>query len=196
MRSPFLVLLHSPLATVEQWGRLPEELREAGVRCAAVEVNDDDQPPYAARYIARASLEIAKAAPEAPLLLVAEGAAGALVPQVGGAQRAAHRPVAGYVLVDALLPQPGVATRADLRAAQLPGTTEDPRPARPRPPEFFTEPLPLVADWPDAPCGYLLTTEHYRPCARMARMRGWPVVDRPTAASSPAGALLELAAHM
>jgi hypothetical protein len=164
-----VVLLHSPLGTVADWGSLPDDLADRGVETVAVTVTDDDRPPYAARYVARAALEVAAAAPQRPLLLVAAGAAGPLVPAVAAAQRAAHRQVAGYLLVDALLPQSGTPTRAELAAAQQ---HEDP-PVRP--PDFFTEPLPMTADWPDAPCGYLRTGDAYAHPARLAELRSWPV---------------------
>ncbi|WP_068756140.1 hypothetical protein [Thermobifida cellulosilytica] len=163
------VLLHSPLGAAADWGSLPDDLAARGVETVVVAVTDDDRPPYAARYVARASLQIAAAAPARPLLLVAAGAAGPLVPAVAAAQRAARRTVAGYLLVDALLPQPGTPTRAELAAAQQ---HLDP-PVRP--PDFFTEPLPMTADWPDAPCGYLRTGDGYAHSAHLAELRSWPV---------------------
>ncbi|TDQ52940.1 hypothetical protein [Actinorugispora endophytica] len=166
---PCLVLLHSPLGSAADWGSLPRALAGLGAEVLVAEVADDDRPPFAARYVARAALEIAAAAPAGPILPVAAGAAGPLLPAIGAAQRAAHRAVAGYVLVDALLPQPGTPTRAELAAAQH---HLDP-PVRP--PEFFTEPLPPGADWPDAPCGYLRTGDGYAHAARLAGMRSWPV---------------------
>lgn len=46
---------------------------------------------------------------------------------------------------------------------------------RPRAEGFFTEPVPVPADWPDAPCGYLQLSSAYGASARRARARGWPV---------------------
>lgn len=48
---------------------------------------------------------------------------------------------------------------------------------RPRGRDFFLEPLPCPPDWPDAPCGYLKLSAAYDGPARVARSRGWPVVD-------------------
>ena len=48
---------------------------------------------------------------------------------------------------------------------------------RPRGLDFFTEPLPVAADWPDAPCGYLRLSAGYAQPMRSARSRGWPVVE-------------------
>jgi hypothetical protein len=45
---------------------------------------------------------------------------------------------------------------------------------RPRGLAFFTEPLPAVAGWPDAPCGYLRLSAVYDRWAEAAAARGWP----------------------
>ena len=45
---------------------------------------------------------------------------------------------------------------------------------RPRGLEFFTEPLPAAAGWPDAPCGYLRLSVVYDRWAEEAAARGWP----------------------
>jgi hypothetical protein len=48
---------------------------------------------------------------------------------------------------------------------------------RPRGRDFFTEELPFPGDWPDAPCGLLRLSDAYAGPARVARSRGWPVVE-------------------
>ncbi|PSK96318.1 hypothetical protein CLV63_112203 [Murinocardiopsis flavida] len=186
------VLLHGPGRAASGWDAVAAELLRRGRSPLAPAIGDDDRPPYAARYVARASLEIAAAAPDTPLLLVAAAGAGPLLPPIAAAQRAARRPVAGYALVDALLPQPGGTDRAGLVAAQVPaglpeedGTAARPAAgglavagaAAPRPPDFYTEALPPAPDWPDAPCRYLLTDPRFAACARLAGLRGWPVSD-------------------
>jgi hypothetical protein len=187
--APLLALLPDPLAPAGAGDALAAELTARGARAAALRAAAD-RPPYAAGYVARACLEVARHAGSAtPVLLVAAHGAGPLLPAVGAAQRAAHRPLAGYLLHDALLPQPGTPTRADLPAAQGPAAE-----VGEAPPGYAAEPLPAVADWPDAPCGYLLTDDRYARCAGLARLRGWPVADRPGGAA--ADALLELAARL
>jgi hypothetical protein len=55
------------------------------------------------------------------------------------------------------------------------------RSLRPRGQDFFTEPLPFPsgeAEWPDAPCAMLQTSDGYAAPARSARSRGWPVLER------------------
>lgn len=50
---------------------------------------------------------------------------------------------------------------------------------RPRGRDFFLEPLPCPPDWPDAPCGFLKLSAAYESPARVARSRGWSVLDAP-----------------
>ncbi|NKZ06863.1 hypothetical protein [Actinomadura latina] len=147
-----VVLLHAPNATSASWGDLPEMLRSYGLDVVAPDVPDATGP----RYIARLSLIITAADPAVPLILVAHGAAGPLLPGIALAQRAAHRPIAGFVFVDADLPRRG---RHDHEAPQ--------------------DTLPTAPDWPEAPCGYLRTqSDHLHDEARReAGLRGWRVTD-------------------
>ncbi|MFI0448158.1 hypothetical protein [Actinomadura sp. 6N118] len=165
-----LVLLHAPSSSAAAWGDLPEMLRSYGMDVVTPDVTESGT-----RYVARASLIIAATAPTSPLVLIAYGAAGPLLPAVALAQRAAHRKVGGYVFIDAELPRP-----------QREHDHEDP-------------PAPVPADWPDAPCGYLRTNgaepDEHRQAMREATLRGWPVVEhRPPAAV--AQALSELIATL
>ncbi|MGW9350893.1 hypothetical protein [Nocardiopsis flavescens] len=186
------VLLPPTLGRPTRLPALGGGLPAAGVTPVRVAVAGDGLPPHAARYVAAASLEIRRLVPpDAPTALVAEGDAGPLAGALGAAQRAAHRPVFGYVLVDALLPQPGTATRADLDRTQNPQGTPPPPVADGEPAGYRTETLPPSADWPDAPCGYLLTDPARAHAARLARMRGWAVREcAPREASGVLAALL------
>jgi hypothetical protein len=74
---------------------------------------------------------------------------------------------------------------------------------RPRGLEFFTEPLPAAAGWPDAPCGYLRLSAVYDRWREAAEARGWPTASLDAAHFHPlvdadgvAAALLELLARM
>jgi hypothetical protein len=44
---------------------------------------------------------------------------------------------------------------------------------RPQPRRFWTEALPAVSGWPDAPCGYLELSPHYAAASARAREQGW-----------------------
>ena len=203
-----LVLLHSPFVTAQTWGELPSVLAQLGHAVVVVEVVDDDHPPYAATYVARAAQQIGRAAPAAPLVLVGHSGAGPLLPQVGESQRAARRPVAAYVFLDATLPRAGASrldllhardealahqTRAELeRGALAPTWTDADLSAsgldahqrvtalaalRPRGLAFFEEVVPSPGDWPDAPCIYVQTSAGAAGVARLARLRGFEVVE-------------------
>lgn len=170
-----VVLLPPTLRTPFSLPRAAEELTAQGHTPVFPEIPDDDTAPHAARYVARASLEVNRlVGADSRTVLVAEGDAGPLLGAVGAAQRAAHRPVLGYVLVDAPLPQPGSPTRDDIsRNQELTGLP--PKPGEPD--SYSTERLPTVPDWPDAPCGYLLSDRAYAHPAHLAGMRGWEVRD-------------------
>jgi hypothetical protein len=206
-----LVLVHSPLTGPQAWGRLPEVLRARGHEVVVVAVHDDDRPPYAARFVARAALQLRTSVGTRPTVLVGHSGAGKLLPLVGAARRAARAPVAGYVFLDAGLPAARPASRADLlrsegmddpdefvaglaAGATFPTWTDDDLrelvpddelraglvgALRPRGHDFFTEPMPVAPDWPDAPCGLLRLSPAYDASARQARQRGWPVLDGP-----------------
>ncbi|WP_199487208.1 hypothetical protein [Actinomadura spongiicola] len=149
-----MILLHEPNATAAAWGDLPEMLRSYGLDVVAPDVPDATGP----RYIARASLTITATDPAPPLALAAHGAAGPLLPGIALAQRAAHRPIAAYVFIDADLP----------RLGRHPDPEND---------------LPMPPDWPEAPCGYLRTptdrdtAPDHDQAIREARLRGWQVTE-------------------
>ncbi len=124
MTAVAVVLLHSPLTGPSAWGPLAEVLRERGHAVVVVDVTDDDDPPYAARYVARAALQVAAVAPAHPLLLVGHSGAGPLLAQVGATQRAARRRLAGYLFLDAGLPRTRPATWLELMETELMETEE------------------------------------------------------------------------
>jgi pimeloyl-ACP methyl ester carboxylesterase len=206
------VLVHSPLTSAAAWGDLPSVLRERGHHVAVVDVADDDAPPFAARFVARAALQVREQAGDRPVLLLGHSGAGYLLPLLGAARRAARAGVAGYVFLDAALPPARPTSRLDLMRAEVPdgsveelaamlaagGTFPDwtdtdlralvPDQAaraallgslRPRGENFFADPVPVVADWPDAPCGLLRLSPAYDGALRLARLRGWPVLEGP-----------------
>jgi hypothetical protein len=229
------VLLHSPLTGPAVWGRLPTLLREHGYDVIVVNVQDDDEAPFAERYVTRAAAEISAAQPAHPTVFVAHSGAGPLLPPIAGSLPGDQRPPAGYVFLDAGIPGAGNPSRLDLlreedphlaadflnsleAGARFPAWTVDEladivpklddridlvNSLRPRVRDFFTEPLPALGEWPDAPCGYLRTSAAYDHWVRIAEQRGWPVVHRDlghfAALASPEvtlNTLLELTARM
>lgn len=197
MRPGTLALCHSPLTTSAAWGGLPAELSRRGLLTRVLDVHHDERPPYAATYVAQAARQLAEADLAQPLVLVGHSGAGPLLPQIGSARRAAHRPVGAYVFLDASLPRAGSVTRLELlhtedhpfaheltelldRGGRFPDWDDEAllALARPRGRDFFTEPLPHPDEWPDAPVAYVRTSDPYLWHAKVARGRSWPVVER------------------
>lgn len=164
-----LILLHPPHATPAVWGDVPELLRSHGHDVITPDVREEG----GMRYVARASLVIAAAGPTAPLVLVGQGTAGPLLPAIAAAQRAAHRAVGGYVFVDAELP-----------ARRIPATGHGHG-------HGPADAVPVSADWPEAPCGYLSTAGDRIPQIRQARLRGWRVTTLATKAAAPLAVALD-----
>ena len=112
--APVVVLVHSPLTGAAEWGSLPSVLRARGRGVVVVDVRDDDSPPYAAKFVARAALQVRAAAGDSPVVLVGHSGAGYLLPLLGAARRAARAPVLAYVFLDAGLPPAAPTTRLEL----------------------------------------------------------------------------------
>lgn len=207
-----VVLLHSPLTTAAVWGEVPSLLRSRGHDVVVPEVLDDDDPPFAARYVGAVARTLQAQLGSGPCVLVGHSGAGPLLPQVGFARHAAQARVDGYLLLDAMLPRvPRAATRLELlhleddafahqldeqlrTGGRFPDWTDEglaeilPDPGmrrvvltsmRPRGLDFFIEPLPQPADWPDAPVAYLQLSAAYDQAAATARLRGWTVTSLP-----------------
>ncbi len=200
-------LIHSPLVSPFSWAATAAAL---GRRGHAVLVPDlRDAPgggPYWQQHAnsAAAGLSAAGDGPlvlAAPLILAAHSGAGALLPAI---RRALGRPVAAYVLVDAVMPGGGASrlegfgtpeeigafrahlegggmfpawTEADLRTVvpEAQSRARLVRELRPKGLDYWTEPIPAAEWWPDAPGAYLRFTETYRADADRARALGWPV---------------------
>jgi hypothetical protein len=157
-----VVLLHATGSSAAAWGDLPGALRLDGPDVIVPDVPEDAGP----RYVARAALAISAAVPVAPLLLVARGDAGPLVPGVALAQRAAHRKIGGYVFLDADLPRPATAVQQHDHGE--PSVTAVPS-------------VPIPPDWPEAPCAYLRTADagpETGGALTEARLRGWTVTEQ------------------
>jgi hypothetical protein len=108
------VLLHSPLTGPVAWGQLPTRLRKHGYDVIVINVQDDDEAPFAERYVTSAAGQISVADPALPTVFVAHSGAGPLLPAVAANLPAAWRPPGGYILLDAGIPRTGQPSRLDL----------------------------------------------------------------------------------
>lgn len=117
--SASLVLAHSPLTDATAWGRLPDVLRARGHDVVVLDVRDDDAPPFASRYVARAALQARDALGDRAAVLVGHSGAGYLLPLLGAARRAARARVSAYLFLDAGLPPARPASRLDLLRVEV-----------------------------------------------------------------------------
>lgn len=206
---PAFVLLHSMLLGPSTWAPVAARLAASGAVAVVpsfVDVADLDDPPFWPRVAATVDDALTRLPPHQPVVLVAHSNAGLLVPAV---VRAARRPVAGCLFVDASLPartRPTPAATAERLAflrtlatgGRLPQWTtwwsEDDvarlfpdrrtrstvAAEQPRLPlSYYEQQLPVPAGWDRRPCGYLLFGPPYDRMADEARERGWDVDELP-----------------
>jgi pimeloyl-ACP methyl ester carboxylesterase len=145
--TPMLVLLHSPLVGPLTWQPAAASLRAAGYRVAVPSLTGvvDTGPPFYRKLAGRVAETIRQADPTGAVVLVGHSGAGALLP---AAAEAAGVPLAAVVLVDAILPHPGVSwleTAPPALREQLAGLARDgqlPPWHQWFPPEVVTQLLP------------------------------------------------------
>lgn len=192
MRPGTVVLVPGPLDPPDWWAGIAVELGRSAHHVVSPQVIAA-APPYAVGWVAGAARPLHAAELPQPMVLVAHGTAGPLLPALARTQRAARRQIAGYVFVDSALPRQGRQSHLDLLRAADPDAADrlhddlhdTSRQPGSRPPaadhEFWTEPLPPAIDWPDAPCAYIRTGTPdpaigpTRWWARSAARRGWTV---------------------
>jgi pimeloyl-ACP methyl ester carboxylesterase len=198
-----LVLVHSPLTGPLVWEPAEAELQHRGVRATIPDVADHPSGtgPFWRQHAGSVARTLRGAGDE-PLVLVAHSGAGQLLPAIAAAVGSR---VAGYVFVDAGIPEDGKSRLDQMReedpesareleahlrsGGRFPEWTDeqlrDVVPAdglrrglieqlRPRPIEFFTEPIEVPAAWPEASCGYVRLSPPYDPVLARAVASGWP----------------------
>lgn len=201
-----VVLVHSPLVGPFTWSLVAQRLQTLGGLDVLVPTLTDSgvaPPPYWQQNAACVQQALTSIHEDRPLVLVGHSGAGPILPVLA---QAAHRPMTGYLFVDAGLPHPRQShldemeasvpafaqeLRQDLaKGSRFPQwTDEDLREdlpggsirrrvlteMHPHSLSYFEEVLPDMPGWPDAPCGYVLFTEGYRPFLEQAERAGWPV---------------------
>jgi pimeloyl-ACP methyl ester carboxylesterase len=181
------------------------ELRRRGFEAVVPELpaNKDEQLPYW-QQDASAVAEVIKSLPgDRAFVLVGHSGAGMLLPAIR--QLAERQPAGyifadagipndGKSRLDLLkleLPEVGEMVEQPLREGErLPQWSDDDLSMvvadagtrrvilgelRPQGLAFYTEPIPVFAGWPDAPCAYLQFSQGYDHSAAQARQMGWPV---------------------
>jgi hypothetical protein len=197
------VLVHSPLVGPSTWERVAAALRRRGALATVPALAEPGQGEPFWRGHARAAVAALAVAPDGPVVLAGHSGAGPLLPAVrAAAGRAvaaylfvdAGLPADGQTRLGALAGEdPALADEFDRHlgaGGRFPEWTDEelagevPDPAwrrrvlaelRPRARPFWTEPLPVPAGWPDAPCAYLRLSAGYLVPARQAGELGWPL---------------------
>lgn len=124
-----LVIALLPGLPGEQWSwrEIAAELAAYGFHVHIVEEcaadGTENELDLAGLWVAHCALQLARDEGRPPVLLVAQGAAGRMLSALGFSQRASRRRVAGYALVEAELPKPGVQDWPDAPVTYI-GTKE------------------------------------------------------------------------
>ena len=192
-----VVLVHSPLVGPFTWSLVAQRLQAVGVDVLVPTLTDrgETPPPYWQQHAASLQQALTLVPQERSLVFVGHSGTGPLLPVLA---QAAWRPIKAYLFVDAGLPHPGKTQLEEmpeeLRRLLAAGerfpnwSDEDLREelpdgqvrqqvlaqVQPRSLSFFEEVMPDVPGWPDAPAGYLLFTQGYRPYLEQAKRAGWP----------------------
>jgi hypothetical protein len=196
------VLVHSPLVGPTTWSLVADELGTRGVSVALPTLYQDEGAPYWRLHAEAVAAQVADAGrplvlvghsgacPLLPAIGTAiDGTISAyvlvdgdlpLAPGTGGSRLDLLRE-ASPALADelaALLAAGGSFPTwgdDDLRE-EIPDQRLRARvvaEVRPQPREFWTEQLPAIPGWPEAPCGYLELSPHYAAASTRARDKGW-----------------------
>ena len=199
------VLIHSPLVGPLTWSRVAAELQSRGqdVLVPILEDSPQSTDPFWMQHAESVSRSLADFPRDTPLRLVAHSGAGPLLPVIRGSiANPIHAyvfvdagiPRAGASRLDLMKSEdPEWAAQFEqelIRGARFPNwSLEDLKEAlpdeslrrqmvaelQPRGLGFFTEPIPVFDNWPDAPCIYIQFSQAYDQPAALALEKGWIV---------------------
>lgn len=193
-------LVPSPFLGPSCWAPVASELIARGNSVLIPTPVDAGVPPYWPQHAAAAAIAVPRVE---HVILAGHGGAGPLLPAIADAAHCdvgvylfvdANLPAHGVTRIDLLRTadlQLGAQVDQLLRAggrhpewtdAELREAIPDRRAReavlaelKPRRREFFLEPLPVPAGWPDARCAYLRLSQAYEGAAARAEGMGWPV---------------------
>lgn len=199
------VLLHSPLVGPFTWEPVQKVLVEQSFQAMVPAVWDDPDSnlPFWQQHADSVAKDIAQLPAQQKTVLVAHSGAGPLLPAIR--QQLNHAifsyvfvdagiPRAGLSRLDLMKLENSEGAeqfhQSLLQGEVFPPWTENDLKEiipdaesrqklvdeiRPRSLPFFTEPIPVQAGWPDAPCIYMKFSEAYEWDATQAKQAGWPV---------------------
>ena len=198
-------LIHSPLVGPFTWQPVDRVLRSHGLNSIIPALLDhpNSSLPFWQQHVESVARDLARLPQTESIVLVAHSGAGPLLPAVR--HELAHSicayvfvdagiPTGGLSRIELMkLEDPQWAEqfhKALLDGAQFPTWTADDlqeiipdresrqrlvAEIRPRSLLFFTEPIPIYNDWPDAPCVYIKFSQSYDWDAVQAKHKGWRV---------------------
>ena len=199
------VLIHSPLVGPFTWEMVYQTLTSQGLKAMIPTLQDssDSALPYWQQHVESVARDLAQLPQKESLVLIAHSGAGPLLPAIR--HRLTHSiyayvfvdagiPTGGLSRIELMkLEDQEWAEQFHktlLDGEQFPMWTEDDlreiipdresrqklvAEIRPRSLPFFTEPIPVYDDWPDAPCVYIKFSEAYEWDAVQAKQMGWRV---------------------
>lgn len=205
MISSAFVLVHSPLVGPLTWSLVAEELRQRGydVRVPALHDSPASQEPFWKQHAESVSSFLVDLPQTTPVILVAHSGVGPLLPAIR--QRITNPVAAYVFvdagiprdgasrldLMNSEDPDWASEFQKELeRGERFPTWSFDDlreiipdaslrrqmvAELQPRGLGFFTEPIPVFAGWPDAPCIYIQFSAPYERPAAEARQAGWPI---------------------
>lgn len=202
--APLFVLVHSPLVGPLTWEPVAEHLRAQGHQVLVPHILEGEAQPalYWGQHAQAVQRALKPMPEEQALALVGHSGAGPLLPAINmltGHPCAAylfvdaslpHAGMSRLAEMEQTVPELAQQLRADLQAGDRYPTWTDTdlrelipderlrsgllAEMRPRGLDFFSEPLPMIEEWPDAPCGYLQLSAAYAWQGQQARLRKWP----------------------
>jgi hypothetical protein len=199
------VLIHSPLVGPLTWKLVANEMRRRGldVLVPTLEDSPDSKEPFWQQHAESVSQALAYTPPETPVTLIGHSGAGPLLPAIrqrlvnpvnayvfvdagiprnnasrldlmksedsewanafqGELERGEFFPTWSFEDLQEVIPDESL---REQMVAEL----------RPRRLDFFTEPIPVFAGWPDARCIYIQFSAPYDRPAAYAQQAGWKV---------------------
>lgn len=201
---PGIALIHSPLVGPLSWSPVMQVLRQIGFDAVTPPLSDVDggNEPYWKQHADSVGRALRDVPAGRPQVLVGHSGAGPLLPAIGTSiahdvaayifvdAGLPHPTLSRLDEMEITIPGFGRDLRRYLEAGgRFPEWTDDDlreivpddrirhallADLRPRQLGFFEERLPAVAEWPDAPCGYIRLSAGYAAPAAQARARGWP----------------------
>lgn len=206
---PLIVLIPSPLLGPYSLSLVAKELVDRGWETViSIDLRDPlGREPAWRQTTGGVEASLRGVPSDRSVALVGHSNAGPLLPAVGSLlsqpivaylfvdARLPHGGMSRLDAIEAEDPDGAAQRRADLAASRrYPAWTDDdlleliPDPERrralltelrPRGPDYWTEVLPTVSRWPNAPCGYLQFSAPYQSAADRARRAGWPTRHLP-----------------